>query len=48
MFRAGRGDHEGDGEWIFGAIAGCRNRPGHDDVEIVLSADGEVAVGYRF
>jgi beta-lactamase superfamily II metal-dependent hydrolase len=47
MFRTDRGDHEGGAEWITGAIAGCRNRPGHDDLEIVLSADGEVAVGYR-
>jgi beta-lactamase superfamily II metal-dependent hydrolase len=47
MFRTDRGDHEGGSEWIFGAIAGCRNRPGHNDVEIVLYADSAVAVGYR-
>jgi len=53
MFRTDRGDNEGGQgrtkEWIFGAIAGCADEPGDDDVEITLprSASARVRVRYR-
>lgn len=47
IFRTDRGDDEGGFEWPHGAIAGCRNRPGNDDVEIVLPLNGSSQVAYR-
>jgi hypothetical protein len=32
LFRTDRGDHEGGKEWIHGALAGCRDQTGYDDV----------------
>lgn len=47
MFRTDRGDDEGGFEWRFGAINGCRDRTGDDDVEILLPRGGPVRVAYR-
>jgi beta-lactamase superfamily II metal-dependent hydrolase len=47
LFRTDRGDNEGDDEWIFGALRGCVDKPGDDDVEIVVSGAGELEVAYR-
>jgi competence protein ComEC len=53
IFRTDRGDHEGGSgwkkEWVYGSIAGCRDEPGDDDVEIRLPADphAPVAVAHR-
>lgn len=47
MFRTDRGDDEGSQEWSFGRIAGCQDKKGDDDVEIVIAEDGTVSVDYR-
>lgn len=47
LLRTDRGDNEGGSEWIYGAIAGCRNPPGGDDVEIIINAAGQLTVAYR-
>lgn len=53
IFRTDKGDHEGGSgwkkEWIFGSLAGCKDKPEDDDVEIRLPADPQasVAVTYR-
>ena len=47
MFRTDRGDDEGDKEWAVGRISGCKDKPGDDDVEILIPAEGEPVVEYR-
>jgi hypothetical protein len=47
MFRTDREDDEGPEEWDFGRIAGCQDKKGDDDVEIVIAEDGTVVVDYR-
>jgi len=53
MLRTDRGDNEGGSgrgkEWIYGALAGCRDLPGDDDVEIRLpsTAGLPISVTYR-
>lgn len=49
MLRTDRGDNEGGSEWIFGAIAGCVDEPGDDDVDIFLPENPTepVRVAYR-
>ncbi len=40
MFRTDRGDDEGGKEWAEGRIAGCHDKAGDDDVEILLMGNG--------
>jgi competence protein ComEC len=47
LFRTDLGDNEGKPEWIFGALKGCKDKAGDDDVDVVISAAGKVSVGYR-
>ncbi len=47
IFRTDRGDDEGEGEWAEGRILGCRDKPGDDDVEIVLPFNCSSKVDYR-
>lgn len=48
LFRTDRGDDEpGTFEWKEGAISGCSDGRGDDDVEIVIRSDGTVEVDYR-
>lgn len=48
MFRTDRGDDErGSFEWKAGAIAGCTDARGDDDVEIVVTDTGTLSVAYR-
>lgn len=47
MYRTDLGDAEGGGEWTRGRVAGCTDPRGDDDVDIVIRADGTVAVAYR-
>ncbi len=53
ILRTDRGDNEGGTgramEWIYGALAGCKDEPGDDDIEIRLPSDptGVVNVTYR-
>jgi competence protein ComEC len=53
IFRTDRGDNEGGTgrkkEWIYGALAGCKDQPGDDDIEIRLPSDpaGAVSAAYR-
>lgn len=46
MFRTDRGDDEGGNEWSEGRIAGCVDKAGDDDVEIILPSEGSVKVKY--
>jgi competence protein ComEC len=46
MFRTDRGDNEGGAEWEIGR-GDKADRPGDDDVDILLRADGTVQVRYR-
>jgi competence protein ComEC len=50
IFRTDRGDHEGGKEWIYGALAGCNDPAGDDDVEIWLPdrASEPIRIGYRY
>jgi len=50
MYRTDLGDDEsadGNEEWARGRAAGCTDRRGDDDVEIVIRASGAVEVAYR-
>lgn len=47
IFRTDRGDDDGRDEWSHGRVRGCRDKPGDDDVEIVITKSGEVRVAYR-
>ena len=44
---ADRGDDEGGREWTEGAISGCKDPSGEDDIEISLTFGGAVRVEYR-
>lgn len=48
LLRTDRGDDESDEprEWDEGSITGCRDRPGDDDVDVVIRDDGTVRVEY--
>lgn len=47
IFRTDLGDDEGDeDEWRDGAIEGCIDPRGDDDVELVIREDGTMRVGY--
>jgi competence protein ComEC len=47
MFRTDRGDDEGDKEWDHGRIVGHVDPKGDDDVDIIITIDGDVQVAYR-
>jgi beta-lactamase superfamily II metal-dependent hydrolase len=49
MLRTDRGDNEGGPEWIYGALAGCEDGPGDDDVDIYLPDDPgqDIRVEYK-
>ena len=47
MLRTDRGDDEGAKEWDGGRGDGKPDRPGDDDIDIVIRADGRVEVAYR-
>jgi competence protein ComEC len=52
IFRTDRGDDEtggsgGSKHWVYGAIAGCIDERGDDDIEIVITAAGDLAIDYR-
>lgn len=53
ILRTDRGDHEGGTgwkkEWVYGALAGCKDEAGDDDVEIRLPSDPQapVTVAYK-
>lgn len=47
ILRTDWGDDEGDNEWAEGRVAGQTDKPGDDDVDIIIHADGTVAVDYH-
>ena len=47
MLRTDRYDDEGEREWDCGRIARHKDRPGDDDVDVAVSAAGELTVAYR-
>jgi competence protein ComEC len=49
IFRTDLRDNEGDGEWRFKSLAGCKDKAGDDDVEIILPEDAaeDITVRYR-
>ena len=47
MLRTDRHDDEGEGEWDCGRIDGHKDKSGDDDVDIVVSANGDLTVAYR-
>jgi beta-lactamase superfamily II metal-dependent hydrolase len=53
IFRTDKGDHEGGKgskkEWVFGSLAGCKDKAGDDDAEVHLPSDPQavVTVNYR-
>ena len=46
MLRTDRGDHEGPKEWPYGRIEGCTDVPYDDHIDIVITAEGDLTVGY--
>ena len=46
ILRTDRGDHEGPKEWLQGRIEGCVDVPYDDHIDIVITASGDLAVGY--
>ena len=47
MFRTDRGDDEGPDEWAYLRVAGPEDKPGDDDVDILIRSSGELIVDYR-
>ncbi len=47
IFRTDFGDDEGAKEWNHGSIPGHSDKPGDDDVDIILRPTGEILVDYR-
>ncbi len=47
ILRTDFGDDEGAEEWSHGHIPGHSDRPGDDDVDIILRPTGEILVDYR-
>ena len=47
ILRTDRGDHEGPKEWPQGRIEGCADIPYDDHIDIVITAEGDLAVGYN-
>ena len=46
ILRTDRGDHEGPKEWSRGRIEGCTDVPYDDHIDIVITAEGDLSVGY--
>ena len=46
ILRTDRGDHEGPKEWSRGRIEGCEDVPYDDHIDIVITAEGDLSVGY--
>ncbi len=46
ILRTDRGDHEGPKEWSQGRIEGCADVPYDDHIDIVITREGDLAVGY--
>jgi beta-lactamase superfamily II metal-dependent hydrolase len=46
MFRTDRGDDEGDKEWDYLRIKNCKDKPGDDDIQILISPLSELKVDY--
>ncbi|MFW9641594.1 MBL fold metallo-hydrolase [Vibrio parahaemolyticus] len=46
MFRTDRGDDEGHKEWDYMRIDNCKDKPGDDDIEIMISPSSELTVDY--
>ena len=47
LLRTDLGDDEGVKEWAYGRLANNKDPIGDDAVEIVLSSQGNVTVGYE-
>ena len=47
MFRTDRGDDEGSKEWDHERVNGHSDPAGDDDVDIIITQDGDVQVAYR-
>lgn len=48
ILRTDRDDDEGEGQWVYLAVQGCKDPPGDDDVEVFLADTGAPPrVGYR-
>ena len=48
MLRTDLGDDEGGGEWVYKSIAGCVDKPGDDDVEVILPDDPAALVTAQY
>ena len=48
MFRTDRGDDEGSKEWDHERVDGHSDPAGDDDVDIIITKDGDVQVAYRY
>ncbi len=46
ILRTDRGDDEGPKEWPRGRIEGCADVPYDDHIDIVITSEGDLAVGY--
>jgi hypothetical protein len=46
MLRTDWRDDQGGTEWIYGALAGCIDKAGDDDVEIFMPEGGDLVVQY--
>ncbi len=47
MFRTDRGDDEGAKEWDHERVNGHSDPAGDDDMDIIITKDGDVQVAYR-
>lgn len=46
ILRTDRGDHEGPKEWSQGRIEECKDVPYDDHIDIVITTEGDLSVGY--
>jgi hypothetical protein len=46
ILRTKRGDDEGEEEWDYLRVEGCKDGPGDNDIEIVLNRDATHTVAY--
>ncbi len=46
MLRTDWHDDQGEPEWVYGALAGCDDEAGDDDIEIFMGEGQEIAVQY--
>jgi competence protein ComEC len=47
IFRTDWGDNEGGDEWDDGSAQEDKDKPGDDDVDVLIQPDGEIVVEYR-